>query len=212
VKISDDGLALVMAFEGCLKPVAGRAGFFRPYLCPAGVLTIGWGHTNHHPPAFGAAEVWSQERCDQVLRGDLAGFERRVEALARIPLAQHEFDALVSWAYNTGGPASAGVWRAVGAGRRKDVPAELAKWNKGGGKVLAGLVRRRKAEGFLFAGKVDEALQVAGAKKPTPRPAATVVPAAPVPPDLEPVAPPAPAAPAARRGWLSSLIAAFRKA
>jgi lysozyme len=210
MKISDNGLALVMAFEGCLKPVPGRRGFFRPYTCPAGVLTIGWGHTNHHPPAFGPADVWSQDQCDQVLRGDLAGFERHVETLAKVPLAQDEFDALVSWAYNTGGPASAGVWRALNAGRKRDVPAELAKWNKGGGKVLAGLVRRRKAEGLLFAGRVEEALQVAGARKPVP--AVTVLPSAPAapPPDAESAAAPAPAA--ARRNWLSSLVAAFRKA
>lgn len=211
MRISDAGLALVMAFEGCLKPVPGKPGFFKPYVCPAGVLTIGWGHTNHHPPAFGPTDVWSQETCDEVLRGDMVRFERHVAAHAKVPLAQHEFDALVSWAYNTGGPASAGLWRALNAGRKRDVPAELAKWNKGGGKVLAGLVRRRKAEGLLFAGRIDEALQVAGARRPAAparQPAVIVFPEqSPGPPDIEPAVPTSP-----KTGWLAALLNRFRKA
>ncbi|TDT88083.1 hypothetical protein DFO45_4872 [Azorhizobium sp. AG788] len=51
--ISRDGVDLVKAFESCLKPAPGRKGFFTTYLCPAGVLTIGWGHTGLPP------EKWS---------------------------------------------------------------------------------------------------------------------------------------------------------
>lgn len=201
VRISETGLALVMAFEGCLKPVPGKAGFFKPYTCPAGVLTIGWGHTNHHAPTFSEGTVWSQRQCDDALRGDLARFERIVARTAAAPLAQHEFDALVSWAYNTGGPSSAGVWRALRAGRRRDVAAELAKWNRGGGLVLAGLVRRRKAEGLLFDGRIEEALRVAGARPPA---AGAVSPSA--PPDV------APAPPVPPKSWLGALVSRFRKA
>jgi lysozyme len=67
----------------------------------------------------------------------------------------------VSWSFNTGGPESATLWKKLNAGNKAAVPAELAKWNRGGGKVLAGLVRRRKAEGLMFGGKIKEALAVA---------------------------------------------------
>jgi len=88
-------------------------------------------------------------------------FERHVRKLCKVELAQHEFDALVSWAFNTGGPATATLWKKLNAGDRRAVPVELAKWNRAGGRVLNGLVRRRKAEGLMFAGKIDEALKLA---------------------------------------------------
>lgn len=166
MRLSPTGLAIVKAFESCLEPVKGRAGYFKPYVDPVGVLTIGWGHTNHHEPKFTSATVWSQQQCDAALAGDMATFEAHVSKFAKVDLSQNEFDALVSWAYNTGGPETATLWRKLNAGDRASVPKELAKWNRGGGKVLNGLVRRRKAEGQLFAGDVLAALQTAGAKIP----------------------------------------------
>lgn len=170
MRISATGLAVVKAFEGCHRAVPGMPGYFKAYVDPVGVLTIGWGHTNHHSPKFDANTIWSQKQCDDAKASDMAIFERHVESLAKVALAQHEFDALVSWAFNTGGPASAGVWRELNAWRKQNVPAELAKWNKGtvSGErlVLAGLTRRRKSEGLLFSGQIDEALKVAGSKKP----------------------------------------------
>lgn len=205
MKTSDNGIAIVQAFEGCLKPVPGRPGFFKPYICPAGVLTIGWGHTNHHEPKFDAHTIWSQKQCDDALRADLRGFERHVEQLTKVPLAQHEFDALVSWAYNTGGPSKASLWAALNAGRKDRIPDKLAEWNKAGGKVLAGLTRRRKSEGELFAGNIAQALATAGAKRPPTKP--TLVPKAviPPPPDIEPVEP------KKSGGWLASILRLFKK-
>ena len=52
MRTSKRGLELIKSFEGCLRPVGG--GKFKPYICPAGVLTIGWGHTNHHGRKFSA--------------------------------------------------------------------------------------------------------------------------------------------------------------
>lgn len=186
MRISDTGMAVVKAFEGCHKAVPGRPGYFKAYVDPVGVLTIGWGHTNHHRPFFDKDTIWSQQQCDDAKASDMVIFEHHVAGLAKVTLAQHEFDALVSWAFNTGGPASAGVWRELNAGRKHNVPAELAKWNKGtvqGQKVaLAGLTRRRKSEGLLFAGQIDEALKVAGSKKPPTTPVPF-----PPPPDIEPV-------------------------
>jgi lysozyme len=166
MKMSANGLALVMAFEGCEKKVKGRPGWYTTYLDSVGVLTIGWGHTNDHEPKFKAGEQWSQERCDAALAGDMAVFEKHVESMARVPLQQHEFDAMVSWAFNTGGPATATLWKKLNAGDRAAVPKELTRWNKAGGKVLPGLVRRRKAEALMFQGNVAEALRVAGVSQP----------------------------------------------
>ena len=184
MRISPTGLAIVKAFEGCLEPVKGRSGYFKPYVDPVGVLTIGYGHTNHHEPKFTTATVWSQQQCDAALADDMATFEAHVSKYAEIALNQNEFDALVSWAYNTGGPVTATLWRKLNSGDRASIPKELAKWNRGGGKVLNGLVRRRTAEAQLFAGDVTAALKTAGAKVPTaPKdsPAATAGPPSTVP-------------------------------
>lgn len=164
MKIGPDGLAIVKAFESCMKKIPGKPGFFAAYYDPVHVLTIGWGHTNHHDPKFDAATVWSQAQCDAALASDMRVFEAHVNAMAKVPLAQHEFDALVSWSFNTGGPSHASVWRALNSGNKAAVPAALALWNKAGGNVLNGLTRRRKAEGLLFQGKIKEAYAVAQAK------------------------------------------------
>jgi lysozyme len=187
--ISPTGLAIVKAFESCLDPMKGRPGFFKPYVDPVGVLTIGWGHTNHHEPKFTSSSVWSQQQCDDALAGVMATFEAHVAKQAKVPLTQYEFDALVSWSYNTGGPETATLWRKLNAGDKASVPSELAKWNRGGGKVLNGLTRRRKSEGELFAGNVAAALKTAGAKAPVAEPRPQVV-APPLVPDPEPVKPP----------------------
>jgi lysozyme len=183
MKISDNGLAVVKAFEGCLKPVPGMAGHYRPYTCPAGVKTIGWGHTNHHLPHFDDGTIWSAQKCDEVLRGDMGVFERHVARHAPEVTIQHRFDALVSWSYNTGGPPSSAVWTYARRGDVAATRARLARWNKGGGKVLAGLVRRRESEADLFDGKIEEALRTAGAirlvtRKPMPQRADTPKPPA----------------------------------
>ncbi len=167
MKLSPDvGAPLVKAFESCLAKVPGRPGYFRPYRCPAGVLTIGWGHTNHHEPKFAANEIWSQAKCDAVFLQDMQLFERHVlKNLRNTPVTQHQFDALVSWAYNTGGPPSAAVWSAARRGDVNATCAQLMRWTRGGGKVLNGLVRRRKAECALYRGQITEALRIAGTRR-----------------------------------------------
>jgi lysozyme len=187
MKIGANGLAIVKAFEGCHRAVKGRPGYFKAYLDPVNVLTIGYGHTNHHEPQFDADAVWSQAKCDAVLADDMATFERHVSRQAKVPLKQHEFDALVSWAFNTGGPASAGLWKSLNSGNKGDVPSRLLMWDKAGGKTLAGLTRRRQSEAALFEGDIDIALRIAGVKgKPKPKPAEDKPIPTPPPPDIEP--------------------------
>jgi lysozyme len=80
-------------------------------------------------------------------------------------VTQAQFDALVSWSFNTGGPASSSVWPAVRRGDVEGVCERLARWNMGGGRVLRGLVRRRAAECALYRGKIDDALRIAGTRR-----------------------------------------------
>lgn len=165
VIISSIGLAIVKAFESCLKPVAGKKGFFTTYICPAGVLTIAWGHTNDHGRRFKAGEQWSQSECDKALADDMDTFEKSVAQIlgdAASRLNQNQQDALVSFSYNIGPLTRSSIPAKIEAGQLDQVPVVMARWNKGGGKVLAGLTRRRQAEGQLFAGDVNGALKTAG--------------------------------------------------
>jgi lysozyme len=180
MEISENGLAVVKAFEGCHRAVGGRPGYFKAYKDPVGVLTIGYGHTNHHKPRFNADTVWSSQQCAAVLADDMEIFEKHVARTAGVPLAQYEFDALVSWAFNTGGPAHATLWKKLRKGDKAAIPGELAKWDKAGGNVLSGLTRRRSAEAELWKGNIAKALKIAGAKRPPSKPISK-----PIPPKLD---------------------------
>lgn len=131
---------LIKPFEGC-KLTA--------YCCPAGVLTIGWGHTS----SAGAPEVAkgmtiTQNQADTILAADLVRYEQAVTEMVQQPLTQRQFDVLVDFAYNAGvgNLRSSTLLKKVNAADFDAVPAELMKWTKGNGKVLPGLVRRRQAE------------------------------------------------------------------
>jgi lysozyme len=155
LSLSPAGANLVKAFENCLAP-AGK-GKFKAYLCPAGVLTIGWGHTNHHGRRFDASSIWTQRECDDAFDDDMAGFEAAVRKLVKVDLDQHQFDALVSFAYNCGegNLRKSTLLRKLNRGDFDGAAREFPKWNKGGGKVLRGLVRRRASEALLFQGIPD---------------------------------------------------------
>jgi len=91
--------------------------------------------------------VITRERAEEILRIDLLKYERAVEDLVKVELTQNQFDVLVDFAYNAGVGSlkSSTLLKKVNARKFDDVPAELMKWTKGGGKVLPGLVRRRQA-------------------------------------------------------------------
>lgn len=94
MRVGQNGLTVIKAFESCMAGIKARPGFFKPYKDSAGVLTIGWGHTNHHLPRFDGNTFWSQQQCDDALAGDMQVFERWVSGLAKVTLTQNEFDAL----------------------------------------------------------------------------------------------------------------------
>jgi lysozyme len=140
-RINQAGLALIKTFEG-LRLTA--------YRCPAGVWTIGYGHTG---PDVMPAQRISQERADQLLRGDLDQFEAGVErALVGAETTDNQFAAMVSLAFNIGLGAfqRSTVLRQHRAGHHIRAAAAFLMWVKGGGKTLSGLVRRRGAERALY--------------------------------------------------------------
>lgn len=142
---SDKGLALIKSFEGFSA---------RPYLCPAGVPTIGYGAT-YYPDG---RRVTMQDKpvteadATAMLRSMLASYEAGVSRYVLVPVTQGQFDALVSFAYNLGLSAlkSSTLLRLVNARDWQGAAAQFGRWNRAGGKVLPGLTRRREAERVMF--------------------------------------------------------------
>ena len=143
-KTSDKGIGLIKEFEGCSLAA---------YRCPAGVWTIGYGHTGKvDGKAVSLGMRITQTKAAQLLREDLASFEAAVNAAVKTLITQNMFDALVSFSYNCGAGAlrNSTLLRKLNAGDYLGAADEFPKWNKAGGKVLNGLVRRREAERKLF--------------------------------------------------------------
>lgn len=158
---SPAGARFTKSFESCLKRRSD--GLFVPYYCPAGKLTIGWGHTNDHGRHFDLHSVWTQADCDAAFVDDMAGFELVVRRLVRVQLTQGWFDALVDFAYNAGEGALAGstLLRKVNAGDFAGAAREFQRWDhihdpKTGQLVqIRGLTRRRASEMLLAQGIPD---------------------------------------------------------
>ena len=148
--IGPAGIALIKRFEGCAR-VRGD-GRFKAYPDPGtggDPWTIGWGATG---PGIGPDTVWTQAECDARLKVDLTRYALDVaRALGIAPTTQAQFDALVSFHYNTGAIAKATLTRLHKAGRFAAAADEFGKWVNAGGKRLLGLVRRRRAEAALYA-------------------------------------------------------------
>lgn len=144
MQMTAEGLALIRRFEG-FRGVA--------YKCPAGVWTIGYGHTAAAgPPAVAGGMAIGEAEAERILANDVAQFAKGVETCLRRTLSDHQFSALVSFAYNVGlgNFRRSSVLAAVNAGDFAAVPRRLQLWVKAGGRVLPGLVTRRAAEAALF--------------------------------------------------------------
>jgi lysozyme len=146
--ISAEGLILIMEFEGCE---------LKAYECQGDVWTIGFGHTAD----VQEGDTCTEEEAIHWLSEDVAYFEEGVWRLVeRDEMTQGEFDALVSFAYNVGldededtqaeGLGDSTLLRLYNEGDRQGAADEFLKWTKAGGKVSAGLTRRREAERALF--------------------------------------------------------------
>jgi lysozyme len=142
MNISNEGISLIKMFEGCE---------LQAYQDAVGVWTIGYGHTKNVKEGM----TVSKEQADNMLLNELDEYCEYVEKAVEVNLEQNQFDALVSWTYNLG-PSnlnSSTMLKVLNSKDYDEVPHEMKRWNKAGGKVLQGLVRRREAEALLFQGK-----------------------------------------------------------
>ena len=142
MNISKEGIALIKKFEGCE---------LEAYKCAAGVWTIGYGHTKD----VKEGDSITKEDAESMLVEELQEYSNDVDISVKVDLKQNEFDALVSWTYNLGPTNlnSSTMLRVLNEGKHDDVPTQIKRWNKAGGEVLKGLVRRRNAEALMFEGK-----------------------------------------------------------
>lgn len=149
--ISAAGIALIRQFEGCArKRPDGTVEAYPDSGTGDAPWTIGWGATG---AGVAADSVWTQQQCDDRVASDLRRFAGDVrDALAGAPTTQAQFDALVSFHYNTGAIRRATLTRLHRARDYRGALAEFARWNRAGGRVLKGLVRRRAAEARLYSG------------------------------------------------------------
>lgn len=140
-KVNKKGLDLIKSFEGCK---------LTSYLCPAGVWTIGYGHT------YGVKEgqTITQAQAESLLKSDLSKYENGVvEAIKGSEINENQFSALVSFAYNCGVGAlkkSTLLKKLLINPEDTTIRDEFMKYVNGGGKVLPGLQRRRTAEADLY--------------------------------------------------------------
>lgn len=150
MNISPTGVSLVKHFEGL---------FLQAYLCPAKIWTIGYGHTGlkHNDGTVKRGRVITEDEAERLLALDLnTKYAPGVKRLLRVPVTQAQFDALVSFHFNTGALNSSTLLRKLNVGDTAGAAKEFDKWTRGGGRVLPGLVRRRRAERRLFeTGKLD---------------------------------------------------------
>lgn len=137
--------------QNCINLIKYSEGFYpKAYICSAGYLTIGYGHlVKKGEPLF-----ITEEQAEEYLKKDLLVAQRSVCRLINVPLTDNQYDALVSWTFNLGGGALQRSTLRMKLNRFEyhEVPGEIRKWNKAGGKILLGLVKRREAEARLFEG------------------------------------------------------------
>lgn len=131
----------------------------KPYLCPAGVWTVGYGHTG---PDVSAGAGITQQRAEELFDKDCAAVQRQLNSLClqcRHSLKQCQFDALFSFCYNLGAANLKGstLWRKVCHDPcDPSIAAEFLRWVHSKGRVLSGLVKRREREAAIYAkGKYD---------------------------------------------------------
>lgn len=137
---SPAGLALTEAFEGLR---------LKAYEDSVGVWTIGYGHTgNDVKPGL----IITKEQADILLAADVAWAVACVNKAVEVAINQNQFDALVDFTFNLGGPSFTGstLLRRLNSGDIAGAAEEFIRWNKANKQVVPGLTRRRQAETDLF--------------------------------------------------------------
>ena len=142
MKISKEGISLIKNYEGCR---------LEAYQDSVGIWTIGYGVIK----GVKEGDKINQEEADHLLQEELPEYEGYINDMIKVPLEQCQFDALVCWVYNLGpnNLKDSTLLKVLNEKNYEDVPEQIKRWNKAGGVVLAGLVKRRAAEADLFQGK-----------------------------------------------------------
>lgn len=140
MRLNQEGIDLIKQFEGLE---------LEAYICPAGKATLGYGSTG---PDIKLGMKWTKEQAEERLKNDLGTFSKGVRNLIKVVLNENQFSAVVALAYNIGlgNFKSSTLLKKLNASDFAGAAAEFERWNKGGGKVLKGLVKRREAEKALF--------------------------------------------------------------
>ena len=143
MQLSDIGVDLITNFEG-LK--------LDPYNDSRGFATIGIGHLIRRGPVIPEDKSITKQQAYDLFKTDSAWAQKAVSTLVKVPLSQHEFDALVSWTFNLGSGtlANSMVLTLLNAQKYAEAAVHMLLYNKSGGAMLPGLVRRRQAEVNLF--------------------------------------------------------------
>ena len=152
IKTSSKGYNLIKRFEGLATSA---------YKCPAGVLTIGYGHTGKDVVK---GMVITELYADELLKADVAKLEHSlIKSLNadEIVVNQNQFDALISFSYNLGVTrlVNSTLWRYLCDGKYRMAAGQFIRWNKCNGKVLQGLTYRREAEAKLFLEGLTESYE-----------------------------------------------------
>lgn len=134
-----DGKSIVRKFEGCE---------LKAYLCPAGIPTIGYGHT--HNVKLG--DTCTQQQADEWLEDDFFYATSDVKAVVKVPLTDNQLDALASFVFNLGVRKliQSTLLKKLNAKDYTGAANEFDKWVFAAGKKLNGLIARRAAEKALF--------------------------------------------------------------
>lgn len=142
--------------EACLDLIRRFEGFCsKPYLCPAGVPTIGYGSTRYEDGTKVQLtdDSINKERADVIMLATLkTEYAPAVNRYVRVPITQNQFDALCDFAYNAGAKnlLNSTLLKKLNARDHAGAADQFDRWVYADGKILAGLVRRREAECILF--------------------------------------------------------------
>jgi lysozyme len=139
------------------KFIAEFEGFSaKPYLCPAGRWTLGYGDTMWKgKPVTSLTKHITRAEADAALENRLKGFQLELDSMVSVPLTANQNAALVSFIYNIGARSlrTSTLLTMLNRGNYAGAADQLLRWNKAAGKDMAGLTRRREAERKLFLTK-----------------------------------------------------------
>ena len=154
MRTSESGKQFIKDFEGCK---------LEAYECSGGVWSIGYGHIRN----VQEGDKITNKEANAFLIKDIEMVEHHVNRLINVHLLTNQWDAVVSWCFNLGcgNLRSSTMLRVINAGDIDKVSEQIVRWDKAGGKVVAGLTRRRKAEAELF----DNAIYDHQPKEPKPK-------------------------------------------